>query len=81
MLRFIKGASGTGKSTFIQNEIKDFANTENIADITARARAFKDDVLTIMQSLREAVDALENIVSADYWPFPTYGELLFGINE
>ena len=57
------------------------ANTENIADITARARAFKDDVLTIMQSLREAVDALENIVSADYWPFPTYGELLFGINE
>ena len=55
--------------------------TGNATDITARARAYKDDILEKMQALRVAVDKLENIVSADYWPFPTYGELLFGISE
>ena len=55
--------------------------TGTTTDVTARARAYKDDVLDKMHALRVAVDKLENIVSADYWPFPTYGELLFGISE
>ncbi len=40
---------------------------------------YKNKVLPIMEALRFAADALESIVSADYWPFPTYGDLLFGV--
>jgi glutamine synthetase len=40
---------------------------------------YKDKVLPVMEKLREAVDQLENLVSEDYWPMPTYGNLLFNI--
>jgi glutamine synthetase len=54
-------------------------NAENISGATALANHYKNEVLSKMQTLREAADELETLVSADYWPFPTYGELLFGI--
>ncbi len=40
---------------------------------------YKDKVLPVMKKLREAVDCLESLVSEDYWPMPTYGDLLFTI--
>jgi glutamine synthetase len=32
-----------------------------------------------MQLLRSVVDELETLVGKKYWPFPTYGELLFSV--
>ena len=32
-----------------------------------------------MQSLRETVDEIEATVASDYWPLPTYGEMLFSV--
>ena len=52
---------------------------KEIADITERSFFCKDETLFIMKLLRSTVDSLENIVSADYWPIPTYGDLLFGV--
>ncbi len=43
------------------------------------AKHYKDKVLPIMKKLRAAADGLENLVSAEYWPMPTYGDLLFDI--
>ena len=40
---------------------------------------YKDKILPIMKNLRESADKLERLVSAEYWPMPTYGDLLFGI--
>lgn len=46
-------------------------------DIEAKAEGFRDEVIPVMQALREAGDRLETIVSADLWPLPTYAEMLF----
>ena len=40
---------------------------------------YRDEILPTMNALRGAVDELERIVSAEYWPMPTYGDLLFGV--
>ena len=32
-----------------------------------------------MKKLRIAADEMELLVSAEYWPMPTYGDLLFGV--
>ena len=50
-----------------------------LRDATTLAVYFKDQVLGKMHELRTACDELETLVSAEYWPFPTYGELLFGV--
>ena len=53
------------------------ANT--LKDVTVLAEHCKSNTLQAMQQLRAAIDKLEEIVSSDYWPFPTYGDLLFSV--
>lgn len=50
-----------------------------ITDVTAQGVAYRDNVLPVMKSLRNDIDGLEMLVDARYWPMPTYGDLLFGI--
>lgn len=40
---------------------------------------YKNDALPAMAALRETADKLETVVSKDYWPFPTYVDLLYRI--
>ncbi len=42
-----------------------------------QAAAYRDLVIPAMNAVREAVDGLEQIVDCDYWPLPTYAEMLF----
>ena len=50
---------------------------EAIADSQQRADAYAHSVRPAMDALRAAVDAMEPIVARDYWPVPTYDDLLF----
>jgi len=45
--------------------------------VDKQAAAFRDLVVPAMAELRQAADTLEAIVGADYWPLPTYAEMLF----
>lgn len=49
---------------------------ENIED---RAQYYKNYIFPGMQELRAVADELETLVGETYWPFPTYGDLLFKI--
>ena len=48
-------------------------------DNTKQAFHIRDEVLCKMSKLRALCDETETITAADYWPFPTYGDLLFGV--
>ena len=48
-------------------------------DVTAEAFYIKDRVIERMTALRKLCDEAETVTAAAYWPFPTYGELLFGV--
>ncbi len=50
-----------------------------IGDIGAEAAAIRDKVLPKMGELRLPCDQAETITAKKYWPFPTYGDLLFGV--
>ncbi|MBP5655074.1 MAG: glutamine synthetase III [Clostridiales bacterium] len=55
------------------------SKSEGIEDLVAKADFFKDDIIPGMQALRESCDKLETETAAEYWPFPTYGDLLFAV--
>lgn len=40
---------------------------------------YRDKVLSGMDALRMDIDELERLTASDYWPLPTYGELLFSV--
>ena len=42
------------------------------------AEYVRDSVIPVMENLRKAADEAESITAKDYWPFPTYADLLFG---
>ena len=48
-------------------------------DVTAESAMIRDSLLGLMGELRLACDESELLTSKEYWPFPTYGDLLFGV--
>ena len=43
------------------------------------ATFYRKKVFGAMQTLRVDVDMAETLTAAEYWPYPTYGEMLFGV--
>ena len=58
---------------------KALEKASKIEGVDQLAVHYRDEILPTMSKLRGAVDELETIVSAKYWPMPTYGDLLFGV--
>ena len=52
---------------------------KNYSDPKENAEFYKDNIKVQMQEVRAIADELETIVSKEYWPFPTYADLLFSI--
>ena len=48
-------------------------------DIEAESYAIRDVVLARMRELRVACDEAETLTAKKYWPYPSYGDLLFGV--
>ena len=53
--------------------VKDFT------DVEEESCAIRDTVIGKMAALRAVADEAETVTAEKYWPFPTYGELLFGV--
>ena len=49
------------------------ANPQQISDY------FRDEIIPVMEKLRKSVDEAETVVGSDYWPYPTYADMLFYI--
>ncbi len=52
---------------------------EHKSDILDRAKYFRDEVFAKMQELRAIGDSMETETPADFWPYPSYSELLFSV--
>ena len=62
------------------NELDDaIVKLSDASDVIEEGYMIKDTLLVKMSELRLACDEAEVITAEDFWPFPTYGELLFGV--
>lgn len=52
---------------------------KTLEEVYAVAKYYNNEVFEAMQNVRAVADELETMVSAKYWPFPTYSELLFQV--
>lgn len=55
------------------------AAAHEVSDAYAKAVKYHNEVSPAMHNLRTTVDELEAIVGEDYWPYPTYDELLYNL--
>ena len=49
------------------------------SEITALSEAIRDKLLPKMAELRAVADEAELLTAKEYWPFPTYGEILLAM--
>ncbi len=77
----VKAVSSLTASIFENVKILEDALSEAkaISDFEASAFFYRDRIFPAMTELRAVVDELETITDASMWPYPSYGELLFGI--
>ena len=52
---------------------------KDISDVTEESYAIRDTVIGKMAALRAVADEAETQTAEKYWPFPTYGEMLYGV--
>ncbi len=52
---------------------------DGLGDYVAAADYTRDEIIGKMAELRAGCDEAETLTAAEYWPFPTYGDLLFGV--
>ena len=60
----------------LEAEIEKF---QAIEDVTEAANDIRDVILGKMDSLRAVCDEAETITAKEFWPFPTYSDLLFSV--
>lgn len=52
---------------------------ESLSDIGEESGLIRDEVLASMEKLRAFCDEAETLTARSFWPYPTYGDLLFGV--
>lgn len=73
--KIVDGISSAGKATRELMRLHDMA--EAIEDPQEEANFYANDVIPAMDALRKEIDDLECIVERNYWPVPTYNDILF----
>lgn len=60
----------------LEESTKKAAETDKLID---SAGIYKNEVLSLMEEIRKLSDTAETLISREYWPYPSYGDLLFKI--
>lgn len=58
---------------------KDLEKAGTMSNMKERAHFCYDEMVPAMNRLREPADRLEKIVDKEYWPFPSYGDMIFEV--
>lgn len=55
------------------------AEARRVKDCGEQDRLYHDEVIPVMDTLREVVDGMERICGRDFWPVPSYNKMLFWV--
>ena len=55
------------------------AAAEREADAVTRSCLYRDRILPTMDHMREVTDTLETLTAKEYWPYPSYMEMLLSV--
>lgn len=69
-------SSAYEKTGILESAVVD---AKDVSDITKLGAYYHEKVFASMCTLRIVIDELETITAKTYWPYPSYGHLLFGI--
>ena len=76
----MKHLSGLTDRIYLKvHELKGLLDNVPTGDALEAAKYYCGAVIPVMSELRAAADEIEGFVGEKYWPYPTYGELLYSV--
>ncbi len=63
-------------TNLLQNEI---SKTNEFSDVVQESYYIRDVIIPRMEKIRSDCDIAETLTAESYWPYPSYGDLLFGV--
>lgn len=61
----------------LEGELKEI----RLADVRPASQAMAHKIIPLMEDMRKCVDRMETLTASDYWPYPTYFDLLYSVNN
>ena len=59
--------------------IQALSEVQQAENVIQESAMIRDEVLAKMEELRAVCDQAEILTAKAYWPFPTYGDILFSV--
>ncbi|MCM1546038.1 MAG: glutamine synthetase III [Clostridiales bacterium] len=53
----------------------------NLAEVRTASQAMAHKIIPVMEEIRARVDKMETLTSSEYWPYPTYFDMLYSVNN
>ena len=72
-------ANNSNIYNFVDKLEKAVEKANSTDELLESAKIYHDEVLFLMENIRKCADECEEITSREYWPYPSYGDLLFKI--
>jgi hypothetical protein len=73
-------SAANGEIFMLTTQLKNaVASAERSFDTFEKASEYRNNILTLMADIRKYADSAESVMPKTYWPYPTYGDLLFKI--
>ena len=48
-------------------------------EVVPASQAMAHKVIPVMEEMRTVIDGMEKITSSEYWPYPTYFDILYSV--
>ena len=64
------------KAEGLDQALLEIGKEENVIE---KGYLIRDEILTKMSELRLVCDEAETLTAKSYWPYPTYGDILFSV--
>ena len=62
-------------------KLEDELKKINLSDVRAASQAMAHKIIPVMEEIRARVDKMETLTSSEYWPYPTYFDMLYSVNN
>jgi glutamine synthetase len=72
-------SEGNDKASALAEKLEGELKKIDMEKVKESSQAMAHKVIPVMEDLRKVVDGMEKITSSDYWPYPTYFDLLYSV--
>ena len=72
-------AEANDKLSVLIAKLEDILGSIVMEEVVPASQAMAHKVVPVMEEMRTVIDGMEKITSSEYWPYPTYFDLLYSV--